>query len=63
MPPLHRPGASSCHQQNALWNPFEVFFKKGREADESGVVLDIGCGHASGSRLFAPLARASELAE
>lgn len=31
----------------------QVFFKKDREGEDSGVVLDIGCGHGSSSRLFA----------
>ncbi|CAE7247895.1 PAT07 [Symbiodinium necroappetens] len=31
----------------------QVFFKKGREAEDRGVVLDIGCGTGDGSRLFA----------
>ncbi|CAJ1388512.1 unnamed protein product [Effrenium voratum] len=31
----------------------QVFFKRDREAEDRGVVLDIGCGHGSGSRLFA----------
>ena len=33
----------------------QVFFKKDREGEDSGVVLDIGCGHGSSSRLFATL--------
>jgi len=31
----------------------QVFFKKDRDGEDSGVVLDIGCGHGSSSRLFA----------
>ncbi|CAE7409987.1 l(2)tid, partial [Symbiodinium pilosum] len=31
----------------------QVFFKKDREAEDRGVVLDIGCGTGDGSRLFA----------
>lgn len=31
----------------------QVFFKKGRDADDSGVLLDLGCQHGESSRLFA----------